>query len=224
MNRKTRNYNSKIKERGFSLIELIIALTITIIILTISFTLLVESLRQKFREDAVVSALADGNQALNALSNDLINAGMGIKGNGILAANSGKNFIRIRSNLNAFMKQTSSNTVTDTNEDIAYLVVPSENGQGVLVKMDVNTGTVNVIASKIDNSDIDNDGAGDGVSFTYLDVNGNQVSADSAVQLIITLRLKLPQQGTPKSPGYKPETILPITTKVFLRNSYLISY
>lgn len=224
MNRKNSNFINTGKQGGFSLIELIISITITIIILVISFTLLIESLNQRVREDAVVSALADGNQALNAISNDIINAGMGLKGNGILAANSGKNFIRIRSNLNAFMKQTSSGTVTDVNEDVAYLVVPNQNGQGVLVRMDVNTGTVNVLASKIDNSDTDNDGDGDGINFTYLDIDGNQVSSGSAVQLIITLRLKLPQQGTPKSPGYKPETILPITTKVFLRNSYLLSY
>jgi type II secretory pathway pseudopilin PulG len=217
-------FNKTNKQGGFSLIELIIALTITLFIVAISFTLLAESLNQKVREDSVVSALADANQGLDAISRDLANAGMGLNSNGIVSANSGKNFIRIRSILNAFSKQTSSNKVTDQNEDVAYLVVASQNGKSALVRMDVNSNATSVIGTELDNSDIDNDGSGDGLVFNYLDASGTEVSADNAVQILITLRLKLPQQGVPNSPGYKPATVVPLSSKVFLRNSQLMFY
>jgi hypothetical protein len=176
------------------------------------------------REDSVVSALADANQGLDAMSRDLANAGMGLNSNGIVSANSGKNFIRIRSNLNAFSKQTSSNKVTDQNEDVAYLVVASQNGKSALVRMDVNSNASSIIGTELDNSDMDNDGSGDGLVFNYLDASGTEVSADNAVQILITLRLKLPQQGVPNSPGYKPATVVPLSSKVFLRNSQLMFY
>lgn len=209
---------------GFSLIELIIALAITLFIVSICLVLLAESLHQKVREDSLVSALADGNQGLKSINLDLINAGMSLNGNGIVAANSGKNFIRIRSNLNAFLKQTTSNAVTDDSEDVVYMTVAGEKGKCVLAKLDVNSGTSNILATEIDNTDIDNDGAGDGLKFSYLDADGNEVTAANAAQVRVTLRIILPQLGTPNSPGYKPKTILPLSSKIFLRNSNLLKY
>src|SRR5215470_11268638 len=104
--------NNKTTNGGFSLLELLIAMVITMALMTAASTLLAQALRVRSRENQKSDALADAQRALNIMSREIANTGFNMTGNGIVAADSGSNSIRIRSNLNRY--DTSAGT---TNRD-----------------------------------------------------------------------------------------------------------
>lgn len=212
------------RQTGFSLIELLIALTITIIIVSLAFTLLAQSLNRKIRDETQVSALADANQALSRISQEIINSGFGLGTNGLVAADCTEEKIRIRANLNALMKQTTSGTVTDPDEDLIFQLASNPGGGSALIRTDVNTGESAVVATSIDDKDINGDGDGDGLTFIYLNSAGVEVAPQNAVKLEIIIRVTLPQVGQVGSPGYQPEVTKQLTSSVVLRNSNLLAY
>ena len=94
---------------GFSLIELIIAMTITLVVLTVATTLIAQSLNIRTRANENVDTLADVERALNIMSREISQAGfnMTANDNGIVPEDSvvdgnGNSTIRIRANLNKF--------------------------------------------------------------------------------------------------------------------------
>lgn len=94
---------------GFSLIELIIAMTITLVVLTVATTLIAQSLNIRTRSNENVDALADAERALNIMSREIAQAGFNLMptDNGIVAEDSvvdgnGNSTIRIRANLNRY--------------------------------------------------------------------------------------------------------------------------
>src|SRR5215467_3818908 len=94
--------NNKTTNGGFSLLELLIAMAITMAMMTAATTLLANALRVRSRENQKSDALADTQRALNIMSREIANAGFNLTGNGIVAADSGANGLRIRSNLNRY--------------------------------------------------------------------------------------------------------------------------
>src|ERR687898_213498 len=94
--------NKKNLNSGVSLLELLIAMTITMTLMTAAATLLASSVRMRTRENQKSDALADTQRALNIMSRELANAGFNLTNNGIVTADSGPNKIRVRSNLNRF--------------------------------------------------------------------------------------------------------------------------
>ena len=79
---------SKIKscqESGFSLVELCVALTVTLVIMAIASTLLASSFNVRNRENQRSSAIADAQRALNMMSREIANAAYGLGTNGIVA-------------------------------------------------------------------------------------------------------------------------------------------
>lgn len=212
------------QQTGFSLIELMFAMTITLIIVGLAFTLLAQSLNRKLHDEAQVSTLADANQALSRMSQDITNSGFGLKNNGLVATDCTEEKIRVRANLNALMKQTSSGTVTDANEDLIFQLATNADGESHLIRTDVTSGNSAVVASSLDNADLNGDGDGDGLTFNYLDAAGAEVSPPNAVKIEIIIRVTLPQIGQPGSPGYQPKVTKQLSTTVVLRNSQLLAY
>src|SRR5574338_244662 len=102
------NHNS---QRGFSLIELLIAMTVTVVIACIATTLVAQSFRMRAREDARSDAIADAQRALNIVSREIANAGFGLIDNGIVPGDTGTSSIRFRANLNAYTRDASGNAV-----------------------------------------------------------------------------------------------------------------
>ena len=95
------------RQGGFSLVELIIAMTITLVVLGIATTLLAQTFRVRTRAHDNVDALADAQRALNIMSREIAQAGFNLTDNGLVAADSvtdgnGNSTIRIRANLNKF--------------------------------------------------------------------------------------------------------------------------
>src|SRR4030095_16906671 len=94
--------NKQATSGGFSLIELLIAMAITMALMTAATTLLAQALRVRSRENQKSDALADTQRALNIISREIANSGFNLSGNGIVSLDSGLNQLRIRSNLNRF--------------------------------------------------------------------------------------------------------------------------
>lgn len=103
------------KNKGFSLIELIISMTVTLTLLVIVSTLLSGALgtrrRESRRNDAMVSAQA----AINLMSREIANSGYGLTTNGIITADSNAQRIHFRANIENSNQQTNS-----IGEDLAY--------------------------------------------------------------------------------------------------------
>ena len=218
------NRQLTVHQPGFSLIELMFSLTITLLITALAFTLLAQSLNRKIHDEAQVSALADANQALSRMSYEISNSGFGLSSNGLVPADCTEEKLRIRANLNALMKQTTSATVTDSDEDLIFQLVSNPNGSSALIRTDVATGQSAIIADPIDNKDINNDGDGDGLTFNYLDAAGNEVLPQNAVKVATIIRITLPQIGQPGAPGFQPQTTKEFTSTAVLRNSRLLTY
>ena len=211
-------------ESGFSLIEMILAMTVTLVIVGISFGLLAQSLNRKSRDDAEASASADANQAISWITQDVLNSGFGLTTNGLTVTDCTEEKIRIRANLNAFLKETTSSVVTDWDEDIIYQLVNGADGRASLIRSDGAKGESRVIATDLDNVDADNDGDGDGLTFQYFDEAGAEVSPPLAVRVAVSLRVILPASGQPGSEGYQPSRTKLLSSTIVLRNTRLLAY
>ncbi len=102
-------------EKGFSLIELIIAMTVMLVLLGLVSTILSGAVSTRSRESRKTDALSSSQAALNVISREVANSGYGLNYNGLIAADSGSQKIRVRANL-----KNSNNCVTDSGEDVTY--------------------------------------------------------------------------------------------------------
>jgi type II secretory pathway pseudopilin PulG len=100
---------------GFSIVELLIAMTIMLVVLGLTANLFSASLNTRQRESSRTDALTAAQAALNVLSREIANSGYGLVNNGIVYADSGKEKLHILANI------TNTNAaVTDPGEDITY--------------------------------------------------------------------------------------------------------
>lgn len=226
---------------GFSLLELIIGMTITLTIMGMASTLVASAFRVRSRENQKSDALADVQRGLNIMSREIANAGFNLNTNGIVAEDSDSDSIRIRSNLNRFDPSVSPEARTgiglatiaseDAGEDVKYFRNLAEDTQ-YLARYDeysagVNKGTV--LANRIDSLKIHYFGQ----AVTYdADPEDTDISNPSAAEVlpsaakyvVIALSVTLNEVGTPGSPGYQPERHVLLVSDVTLRNSGLSSY
>src|SRR5947209_14078101 len=195
------------RQSGFSLLELVIGMAITLVIVTIASTLLASSFTIRGRENQRSAAIADAQRALNTMSREIANAGYGLSTNGIVAGDSGLTQIRVRSDLDL-------SGATDTSlEDLKYVLVNDANGS-FIVRMNLQPSqTTSLIANRIDGLAIyyyDQSVTytiGNGVITSVLNSAGSaqaQVTPDQAKYIVLLLRVTLPAVGTQGSPGYQP--------------------
>src|ERR671939_452111 len=138
------------KAAGFSLLELLVAMTITLVVLVVSSTLLASSLNVRTRENQKTEAIADAQRALNNMSREVANSGFGLSGNGIVEADSSTTSIRVRANLNATDGETTSNVASDRDEDVKYMLY-TDSSSSYIVRLDVNTSAQEMIlANRVD--------------------------------------------------------------------------
>ena len=220
--------------RGFSLLELLIALGITMVLMTAAATLLANGLRMRSRENQKSDALADTQRALNIMSREIANAGFNMTGNGIVAADSGKNEIRIRANLNKFehdnpnVSVESRNNVQDEGEDITYFINEADNTM-YLARHDMFGNGSTVLANRIDSMNIHYfdqkvDYIAPQKGSDIKDWTAPEVSPANAKYIVIAVSVTLDQIGTPGSPGYQPRYSVLLCSDVALRNTSLWGY
>ena len=217
---------------GFSLLELLIAMTTTIAMLGLASTVLSAGFRIRSRENAVSDATADAQRALNIMSREIANAGFNLTTNGVVAGDSDASHIRIRSNLNRFDATATSNSrngVIDASEDVKYFV-NTASGTDYLVRYDANTGGKTVLANRLDSLTIHYFSQ----RVTYV-TNGTpacdfsspssgEVSPDAARYIVIAICVQLPAFGLPNTAGYQPASNVLLVSDVTLRNANLTAY
>jgi type II secretory pathway pseudopilin PulG len=232
-------------EAGFSLLELIIAMVVTLTILGLCSTLLARSFNVRSREDRKSDAIADVQRALNIMTREISNSGLKlpsgltyVSSNGVVTNDSDSQSIRIASNLNGMPDSANGYSedadVTDMDEDLKFLMYVDANlGQRYIVRYEKNgTNTTTVLANRIDS-----------LVFRYYDekvtydttvVNGvcditnvknaagttePEVAPGSAKFVVIAVGVTLPAIGAAGSDGYQPPAQVQLTSDVVLRNS-----
>lgn len=220
MRRRTdRKGGRRAGEAGFSLIELMVALGVTLVIMVIASRLLSMSMFVRQRENQRAEAVADVQRALQAMSREISNAGLGMSNNGLVAANSDALAIRVRSNLNAFcgVTATCDTDTSDPGEDIVYTLINNTTGgsgdnQRLITRQDVNNGNaISALANRIDS-----------LTFDYLDAAGATVTNESLAQRVrITVTVTLPAVGTAGQAGYQPASQMQLVSEAVMRNLLL---
>ncbi len=234
-----RSKNLTSKAAGFSLVELIIAMAITLSILTVASTLLARGFNVRTRENQKSDALADVQRALSIMSREIANAGFNIDvssgTNSIIAADSGISTIRFCSNLNKFdtaATTDSRNNVQDPGEDVVYFLSVADNTT-YLARYDRYADTVvkqkTVLANRIDSFNIHY--FNQRVTYTAnvgdTDISNwsaAEVAPSAATYIVIALSVTLDQVGTEGAPGYQPPFRVLLVSDVALRNHDLTTY
>jgi len=221
-------------EAGFSLVELMIAMTVTIVMAGLASVLLAGSFSIRARENQKSDALADTQRGLNLMTREISNAGYGLIDNGIVAEDSGLTSIRVRANLNASSGEVTSNSTTDRDEDVKYLLYTDGNNS-YIVRLDVNSSAQEmVLANRVDALNIRY--YADKVTYTagtcditnVRDSFGNHVGEvaqkGGAKYLVMSICVTLPAVSTPGAPGYQPPSRVQLISDIALRNADLFNY
>src|ERR1041384_7192631 len=142
--------SARTSDAGFSLVELMIAMAIVLITTGLAASLLASSFNIRGRENQKSAALADAQRALNGMTREIANAGFGLSTNGIVTADSSSTAIRVRANLNAFDKETTSTAVNDSDEDVIYKLF-RDSTLSYVERVDVNSGVrTTILANRVD--------------------------------------------------------------------------
>jgi len=221
-------------ESGFSLMELVVGMTITLIIVTLASTLLASSFAIRGRENQRSAAIADAQRALTTMSREIANAGYGLSTNGIVVGDSGLNQIRFRSDLDL------SGATAASGEDLKYILINDANGS-FIVRMDLQPAQITgLIANRIDGLKIRY--YDERVTYTIGDCSTGvancdisnvrnaagaveaEVTPDLAKYIVLIINVTLPAVGRAGSPGYQAPSATQLVSTVTLRNASLQYY
>jgi len=183
------------KEAGFSLLELLIAMTVTLAVMVAASTLLASSLRTRARENLRSDALAAAQRALSIMSREISNSGYGLTDNGIVVADSAADSIRVRANLN------NDTDVDDVDEDVRFIL---QTANSEIVRYDDATAASarSVLAKNISS-----------LTIKYLDTAGTEVGIATAERVSIEVLVNLP--AGPEEPA----GTVRLLSQVALRNA-----
>jgi Tfp pilus assembly protein PilW len=217
-------------DAGFSLLELIIGMSITLAVLAIASTLMATGFRIRTRENSVSDATADVQRALNIMSREIANAGFRLNTNGIVAGDSDSTHIRVRSNLNALDTTASTdsrNNVMDAGEDVKYLVNEASNTDYLVRYDNYATNKTTVLANRLDSLRIHYFSGKVTYTTSDCDITGasaSEVTPAAAGYIVLAVCVRLPAVGVPQSDGYIPASNVLLVSDVLLRNSNLSTY
>ena len=221
--RKRKERRAGSGQAGFSLIELMVALGVTLVIMVIASRMLAMSMAVRTRENQRSEAVADVQRALQSMTREIANAGLGMGNNGLVTADSSQLAIRVRTNLNAFCKVVTTGVAPDCDtdtldagEDVVFAVINNVDAAGqlqsLITRQDVNSGNaISPLANRVD-----------ALKFQYYDDDGTAVANASQAQSVrITVTVTLPAVGTSGQAGYQPATQMEVESRAVLRNLLL---
>ena len=173
------------KQQGFSLVELLLSLAISLIIMGAAVSIFSGALSVRERESGRTDAITSAQAALSVMSREIGNAGFGLSNNGLVLDDCDGKTLHFRANV-----FNGNNTTTDHGEDITYLFDTTSQS---VVRHDSNSGITSGIINRV--SDVD---------FIYhqYESNGNSASASvptaNTGRVTIILSVILPDvQGQP---------------------------
>lgn len=191
-------------ERGFSLVELLASMVMTLMVLGMAIATYSSALSTREGENSKTDALTSAQAAINIMTREVANSGYGLNYNGIVLSDSNEQRLHIRANI-----VNNDYTTDDNDEDITFYY--DTTSQSVL-RYDPVTGTSGLI-NKISK-----------VKFEYFDGGSTATtgaSTPTANTAFVKIRLWVELadiQGQPR--GQKVE----FATKITLRNSpYMLS-
>ncbi|HKR61111.1 MAG TPA: hypothetical protein VJS64_15430, partial [Pyrinomonadaceae bacterium] len=185
-------------------LELLIALTVTLVIMAAATTLLATSLRTRTRENKRSEALSDAERALSMMTREIGNSGYGLTDNGIATSDSNTSSIRVRANLDNNSTLAASDPEAD--EDVRYVWQTNNRTIVRYSPLPAANGTTSVMAYDVTF-----------MQLTYYDANGVVITDAAqykrAERVRIEIRIELPAiMGTPAS-------IVGLVSDVALRNA-----
>lgn len=201
----TRELKHKLSsEQGFSLVELIASMTLTLAVLGVAIATYAGALSTREGENSRTDALTSAQAAINIMTREIANAGYGLTYNGIDLSDSNAQRLHLRANI-----LNNDYTTDDADEDVTFYY--DQQSQSVL-RFDPTTGTSGVI-NRISQ-----------VRFEYFDggstsATGSTTPTASTAFVKIRLWVEMADiHGQPR--GEKVE----FSTKITLRNSpYMLS-
>ncbi|HZG52162.1 MAG TPA: prepilin-type N-terminal cleavage/methylation domain-containing protein [Pyrinomonadaceae bacterium] len=224
------------KEAGFSLMELLVAMTVMVFITGAAASLLVSAFNVRTREDQRSEGTADARRALNIISREVASAGYQLPSgltyaapggtkpvppNGLIAEDCNATSITFVTNTNAQgdFDQNPNDAIPDedpnfeisgSDEAVKFQFV-QDGASNFLVRKDLVTGDSLVLANRID-----------GVQFDFLNpAGGTAATIAQATSINIRLWVTLNQVGRPGSAGYQAPSQVTLTSRVNLRNAQL---
>lgn len=191
---------------GFSIIELVTAMGITLTILGVAVTSFTGALGIRETESSRTDALTSAQAAINIVSREISNSGYGLTNNGIVTGDSNAQQLHIRANTVNNDKTTSS-----PGEDITFFY---DTASQSVVRYDANTGLTSGVINRVST-----------VRFQYYDYTGstptgpnNTPTSDTGRVKIILTVLMADVQGQPRNQTVR------FSSDVTLRNSpYMLS-
>lgn len=198
------------KNAGFSMVELLIAMTILLILLGLVSTMFARAFGTRERESRRTDALTSSQAALNVISREVANSGYGLRdsdgsaNNGLIVADCTTKRIHFRANVD-----NDNLTTTEPGEDVTYFYDAATES---IVRYDPNdVPQTSAIVNRISD-----------VNFQYFDYTGSSSTPSAAkttptvdtgrVRINVTVKLE-PVQGQTN-----PQSVT-FTSDVTLRNS-----
>ncbi|HWT00449.1 MAG TPA: prepilin-type N-terminal cleavage/methylation domain-containing protein [Pyrinomonadaceae bacterium] len=218
---------------GFSLIELLIAMAVTLTVMGIATTMIARSLHVRSRENRRTDALADAQRALNLMTREIANSGFRMRTNGIVWQDSNNDkSIRVLANLNKYTGEA-DNGVTEDGEDVKFFL--ADNTQ-YLVRYDPYGPAglqTTVLANRVYSLRVYY--YAQRVTYTTGDCDNPIVTPAGTVRLtnaniagagyvVIAVCVDLQAEGKPGSPGYQPASKTLLVSDVTLRNADVYQY
>jgi prepilin-type N-terminal cleavage/methylation domain-containing protein len=192
---------------GFSILELIVAMTIILVVMGLVSTMFSRSLATRQRESSRTDTLTAAQAALNVISRELANSGYGLAGNGISLADSNGQQLHFISNV-----RNNNEVFTDPSENVTYYFDPTTQS---ILRHDRHAGGVNIARTSIIINRISS------LGFQYFDYVGTSpgtgphaVPSVNTSKVRVTVRVLLEQvQGQ-----VNPQNVV-LTSDVTLRNA-----
>lgn len=197
-------------QSGFSLVELIVSMLITVIILGVAVTIFSSALKTRSRESSRTDAITSAQAALNIMSREIGNAGFGLSDNGVVP-DSTSTVLHIRSNfVNTGLNR---NTTSDPGEDVVFYLDGTGQDQSV-VRHDNNTNETSGIINRISRVEFDYQ--------NYVNSGTPPVGAGPATgKVTITLTVLLPDiVGQPSGQTVKVSSDVTLRNSTYMRGQY----
>jgi prepilin-type N-terminal cleavage/methylation domain-containing protein len=203
------NTNKTNTSQGFSLIELLVSMSIVLIMLGAVGGLLSGSLQTRSKENQRTDTLAASQRVINLMSREISNSGFGLTTNGIVTADSNATAVHFRANTD-----NSDLNTNDLGEDVTYKF---DSANKRIIRYDAYpTATTSILASGVTDMVIN-----------YRDYTQNTdgsvtVGAYSATPSVNTSRVKITiQLALDRVNGQAAETTS-LSTEISLRNSKFV--
>jgi prepilin-type N-terminal cleavage/methylation domain-containing protein len=189
--------------QGFSLLELMLAMTITLVLLGIVSTLFTAAVGSRTRQSRRTDALTSAQAALNVMSREIANSGYGLTNNGLIPADSSQQRLHFRSNI-----VNNDSTTNSPGEDVTLFYDADSQS---IVRFDPNDSPqTSILVNRISN-----------ITLTYYDYSGSSstptewttpTSATGRVRINVSVQLE-------NVTGQPTNQTVTFTSDVTLRNS-----